>query len=202
MKKKAKLQELWQEVDNSLSGDKAAGIKFAIIEAHKILKNTLSSQGYPGKTIERKLYWAGYSLEDEKGIKEALEKRKEILENFEFQLSDLEAEEIIKMYKKVVHEIVAKPAFTLKGKIKAFYRIYLNPKSVYLWRNLVIIFAIFGFTKILAHTTFGESIVNSFVSIADLVLSWVFVAAVIIIFMIVLIISNYFENKSKIEIKE
>lgn len=200
--KKAKLSDLWQDVDTALTGEKAASIKFAIIESHKILENTLRSQGYPGRTIEKKLYWAGYSLEDETGIKQGLEKRKEILENFEYELSDFEATELVKLYKKVVHEIVSKPAFTFSDKLRAFAKIYLYPKSLYFWRNLAIIFAIFGFTKILAYTKIGEGIVDNFVYIADLALSWVFVALVIIVTIIVLVVSNYYENRTKIKIKE
>lgn len=200
--KKAKLSDLWHDVDLALSGEKSAGIKFAIIESHKILENTLRSQGYPGKTIEKKLYWAGYSLEDETGIKQGLEKRKEILENFEYELSDFEASEIVNLYKKVVHEIVKKEKFDAKDKIKAFYKVYLNPKSVYFWRNFAIIFAVFGLTKVLAYTKLGESITEGFVYLADLALSWVFVALIIIIAIIVLIVSNYYENRTKIKIKE
>ncbi|MDD3481138.1 MAG: hypothetical protein PHW75_02870 [Patescibacteria group bacterium] len=200
--KKAKLSDLWQDVEAALSGEKAASIKFAIVESHKILENTLRSQGYPGKTIEKKLYWAGYSLEDETGIKQGLDKRKEILENFEYELSDFEAEEIVKLYKKVVHEIATKEKFGPKDKLRAFYKVYLNPKSIYFWRNLAIIFAIFGLTKILAYSKIGEGIIDSFVYLADIALSWVFVAVVIVVTIVVLIASNYSENRTKIKIKE
>lgn len=157
MKKSAKLSELWQDVDEALHGSKSGSIKFAIVESHKILEHTLKSQGYPGKTIEKKLYWAGYSLQDDEGIKSALDKRKEVLENFEYQLSDLEAEEIVKLYKKVVHDIVSKDKFDTGNKIKAFYKVYLYPKSIYFWRNLAIIFGFFAIVKFLNYTELGKS---------------------------------------------
>ncbi len=200
--KKAKLSELWQEVESSLAGDKTAGIKFAILEAHKILENTLRSQGYPGKTLKKQLYWAGYSLEDEDGIKAALEKRDDILRNFDYDLSSLEAEEIIKMYKKIVHEIVTKPKFSFKNKLKAFYKIQLNPKSILFWRNLGVIVIVLCLIKILAYTEFGKVLLGVVVAITDLVISWISVAAIMFIVIIVLLVNNYLDKKSKILIKE
>jgi len=200
--KKVRLSELWGDVDSALQGDRAAGIKFAIIEAHKILDNTLISQGYPGKTIEKRLYWAGYSLEDEGGIKSALEKREEVLRHFDFPLSDLEAADIVGMYKKIVHEIAQKESFGWKKKIAAFYKVYISPKSVYTWRNLAIVFSLFLIIKVLKYTTIGNAVADFFVAVADLALSWVTVAVVIGLSVIILVATNYRENKTKIKIKE
>lgn len=200
--KKVKLSELWGDVDNALQGDRAAGVKFAIIEAHKILDNTLISQGYPGRTIEKRLYWAGYSLEDENGIKSALDKREEVLRHFDFPLSDLEAADIVGLYKKIVHEVATQEPFDWRRKLEAFYKVYVSPKSVYAWRNLAIIFGIFLLIKLLKYTAAGQAIVNFIVQVADLALSWVFVAGVMLLAIIILAVTNYRENKTKIKIKE
>lgn len=200
--KTAKLSDLWADVDESFKGDRSSSIRFAVIESHKILESTLKSHGYPGKTVEKKLYWAGYSLQDEDGIKSALEKRREILENFDYQLSDIEAETIINLYKKVVHEVVAKEKFTFSDKFKAFYQVYLHPKSVYFWRNLAIFFGFFGAVKILTYTEIGKSFIELIVYISDLSLSWVIVALIIIIIMIVLGVGSYKSSRTGIKIKE
>jgi len=200
--KKMKLSELWSEVDEALQGNRAAGIKFAIIEAHKILENTLASQGYPGRTIEKKLYWAGFSLEDEGGIKGALDKREEVLNNFDFELSDLEAADVVAQYKKVVHDVARQGAFDWRAKIDAFYKVYISPKSVYTWRNLAIIFGFFLIVKLLTYTGAGQGVMNFVVYISDLALSWVFVAGVMFAAAIILFVTNYRENKTKIKIKE
>lgn len=199
---KVKLSELWAEVDAALQGDRAAGIKFAIIEAHKILENTLVSQGYPGRTIEKKLYWAGYSLEDENGIKGALDKREVVLNNFDFQLSDLEAADVVAQYKKTVHEIVRQEPFGWRAKVDAFYKVYLSPKSVYTWRNLAIAFGFFLAVKLLNYTSAGKSVVSFVVYISDMALSWVFVAGVMVTAVIILFVTNYRADKTKIKIKE
>jgi hypothetical protein len=200
--KKVKLSELWAEVDSALQGERSAGIKYAVLEAHKILENTLASQGYPGRTIEKKLYWAGFSLEDENGLKFALDKRNEILRNFDFRISDLEAADIVGLYKKVVHEIVRQESFGWKEKLTAFYKIYISPKSVYTWRNLAIAFGLFLLVKILRYTVIGKSIVDSVVYVSDLALSWVFVVVVMVVSAVILFVTNYRESKTKIRIKE
>jgi len=200
--KKVRLSELWNEVDNAIQGDRASGVKFAIIEAHKILENTLLTLGYPGKTIEKKLYWAGYSLEDEGGIKSALDKREEILNNFDFPLSDLEAADIVALYKKVVHEIATREPFGFSKKLGAFYKVYLSPRSVYAWRNLAIFFGSLLIVKVLNYTSVGKGIVSFFVSVADLMLSWMTIAVIIVVAIIIVFVTNYRENKTKIKIKE
>jgi hypothetical protein len=200
--KKVKLSELWNSVDEALQGDRVAGIKFAVIEAHKILDNTLISQGYPGKNIEKRLYWAGYSLEDEGGIKSALDKRDEILRNFDFSLSDLEAADIVALYKKIVHEIATQEPFGWQRKIRAFYKVYISPKSVYTWRNLAIAFGILLAVKVLNYTAVGKDITEAVVKVADVLLSWITVVVIILVSVVIIAATNYRENKTKIRIKE
>lgn len=197
-----KLSELWASVEDALSGDRAAGVKFAVIEAHKILESTLSSLGYPGRNIERQLYWAGYSLEEENGIKSALDKREEILRHFDFPLSDLEAADIVAMYKKVVHEIVQRGAFGWQKKVEAFYKVYLSPKSVYTWRNLAVAFGFFLSVKLLRYTESGKGVADIIVKIADMALSWITLAIIIAVSAIVVFALNYRDKRTKIKIKE
>jgi hypothetical protein len=200
--KKVKLTDLWAEVDAAILGERSAGIRYAIIEAHKILEQTLISQGYPGKSIEKKLYWAGYSLEDDGGIRSALEKRKEILESFDYQLSDLEAKEIVILYKKVVQEIVAKNKFDAKQKSRAFFRVFFSPKSIYFWRNIALFFSVLLFVKILNNTKPGGEITSFIVETANFFLSWVSVALIALFVMIYLGVSSYKANRTGIKIKE
>ncbi len=200
--KKVKLADLWQDIDDALSGSRAAGVKYAVLDAHKVLEHTLSSHGYPGRTIEKKLYWAGYSLEDDNGIRVAIEKRNQILNEFDFELSDLEASDMVSLYKKVVHEIVRQDPFGNKEKMVAFYKVYLSPKSVYTWRNLAIAFSFFLAVKVLNYTTLGKSFAAIVLSVSDLALSWVTVAAVIVVIIGILMYTNYRDNKTKIKIKE
>jgi len=200
--KKIKLSDLWKEVDSALTGDKSASFRFAIVEAHKILEQTLKSKGYPGKSIKKRLYWAGYSLEDREGIKDALEKHEEILNDFDYQLSDFEAENIVKEYKKVVQEIVSKKKLGPKDKVRIFLRVYLHPKSIYFWRNFLLLFGGFALIKVLAYTELGKSLVELVVYLSDLAFSSVTIVILLVILAVILGVSSYRSGKTGIKIKE
>ncbi len=200
--KRVKLSELWDDVDLAIGGEKSASIRYAILEAHKILEHALVSQGYPGKTIQKKLLWAGYSLEDERGINMALEKQREILNSFDYQISDLEAKEIIFLYKKVVHEIVTKEKVSFKKKIIIFFKVFLSPKSIYFWRNLGTLFSVLLILKILNKTSIGQAIVGFINDFTDTILSWVSVVIIFVFVMIFVGISSYKSSRTGIKIRE
>jgi hypothetical protein len=197
-----KVSELWNEVEKDLLERTPSGMKMAILEAYKILENTLESKGYPGKAVEDKLFWAGYSLKGKEGIGEALEKQREIIEKFDFRLSDLETEETVKIYRKIINEVLSRPDFNFTDRVKAFVEKYFSPKSLLLWRNLAFLFGFFILVKILGQTDFGKQIVDLVISISDFVISWLFLAIVIGIVIVALGINYYLSQKPKIRIKE
>lgn len=199
--KTVKIAELWLGVEEALKGDKSAGVKFAIIEAHKILENTLKSKGYPGKTIEKKLYWAGYSLQDEGGIKLAINKRNEILENFNYELSDIEAEDLLVLYKKVVQEIVSRDRLSFKKRLNIFLKVNLYPNSIYFWRNLVVFFSFFMVVRILGQTNIGNALSEFLISLSRFFISWISVIMIIIFLIIFLIVTSYKSSHTGIKIK-
>lgn len=197
-----KLNELWIEVDSALAEHTVSGYKIAIIEAYKVLDAVLKSKGYPGKTIEKKLFWAGYSLKDKKGIAEGLKLHNEIIKKFSFKLTDLEAKDIVGEYKKAIAEIQEEPAFGMMDKIKVFAENYLSPKSVLFWRNLAIVFGFFLTVKLLSQTEIGGQIVQKVVDVSDFAISWQFLAIMIVLIIIALIAHSYFSNKSPVKIKD
>lgn len=197
-----KVNELLNKVEQNLALKTQNGYKLALLDVNKILYRVLSSKGYPGKNIERKLYYAGYSLKEKNGIADALKKHNEALEAFDLSGSDLEIEEAVKAYKKVIYEIATKPALKTIDKVKVFIDIYLNPKSLIFWRNIIILFGSFAAIKLLAYTDLGEKIVEWVVAVANFAISWMFVVAVIIIVIAALLISSYFSGKTKVKIKE
>jgi len=199
--KTVKIAELWLGVEEALKGDKSAGVKFAIIEAHKILENTLKSKGYPGKAIEKKLYWAGYSLQDEGGIKLAINKRNEILENFNYELSDIEAEDILVLYKKIVQEIVSRDGLSFKKRINIFLKVNLYPNSIYFWRNLVVFFSFFIVVRILGQTNIGNALSELLLSLSLFFISWISVIMIIVFLIIFLIVTSYKSSHTGIKIK-
>jgi hypothetical protein len=198
----AKISELWQEVERAQSEHTASGARMSIIEAHKILEILLDSKGFLGKTIQKKLFWAGYSGKDREGITEALQKHDEIISKFEYVLSDFEAEEITKTYHEIIQEIMKEPSFGFVDKMKALAEVYLSPKSVLFWKWLGIIVGIFIGIKLLAYTEIGKQIVGLVVGLADFVISWMFVAIILVFAAGFIGIKYYFDNRSKVRIKE
>jgi hypothetical protein len=198
----AKISELWEEVEQVFAEKTSTALKMAILEAHKILEAVLDSKKYPGKTVEKKLVWAGYSLKDKNGLREAIEKHDEILYKFDYLLTNLEAEDILKLYKKAITEISKKSEFSEIDRLKALGEIYFSPKNVIFWRNLGAVVGFFATIKLLSVTESGKMIVGWFVSLANLVISWQFLILILVIASAIFLLINYFANKSKIKIKE
>lgn len=198
----AKVSELWSEVEKILSEGTSGSYRFAVLEAEKVLKAVLDSKGFPGKTIKKQLFWAGYSLKEKEGLPEALRKHDEILEKFDYQFSNFEAEEVIKAYKKAIEEVTTKPKFSIKDRIEAILETQLSPKSVYFWRNLAGVFGFFLLVQLLAKTETGKNLIESFVNFSDFVFSWTFLAIVVLIIFIILATGSYLANQSKVKIKE
>lgn len=197
-----KISELWTEVEQVFAEKTSTALKMAILEAHKILEAVLETKKYPGKTVEKKLIWAGYSLKDRNGLGEAIYKHNEILSKFDYLLTNIEAEDILKIYKDAIMDISKKPEFTEIDRVKAFLEIYFSPRSVILWRNLAIFFGFFALVKFLEATATGKMIAGWFVSLANLLISWQFVVVLAVLGAAIYLVTNYYANKSKIKIKE
>lgn len=197
-----KIADLWAEVEKTRLEKTPAGLKMAILEAHKVLEAVLESKGYVGKNIERKLFWAGYSLKDKEGLSEGLEKREKILSDFEYQLSDFEAEEIVRKYKKVIDEVASGPKFGYKERAKLILETYFSPKSFLFWQNLAIFLGFFFVINLLASTTFGIGLTKWLVEVAAFIISWRFLLLVAVIIGLGFAFSIYLAGRSKIKIKE
>lgn len=197
-----KLSEIMGEIDGYLEERTPASLKMAIIDAHKTLDALLSAKGYPGRTIEKKLFWAGFSLKGKDDFIAALEMYRVITEKLEFQLTDFEARETVQAYKKVIKVIAEREKLSLSDRAKNFVEMYLAPNSLVFWRNLAIFFGFFGLIKLFSSFEPAKNLLARIVEIADFIISWQFLLIVAILTAIVYFLFNYFANKSKVRIKE
>lgn len=197
-----KLSELLSELDKHLAEGTEAGYKTAILEAHKILEAVLQTKGYPGKTIEQKMYWAGFSLKGKDDFVSALKTQQEISEKLEVQISDFEARETVESYKRVIKVIADRAKLNVADQIKNFFEMYFSPKSLIFYRNLAIFLGFFVIIKILAYADFGKNIIETVVRWADFIISWQFLVIVAVIIFVVWLAQNYFAGKSKVRIKD
>jgi hypothetical protein len=196
------LADIMSEIDGYLAEKTPASLKMAIIDAHKTLDALLSSKGYPGRSIEKKLFWAGFSLKGKDDFLAALEMHKVISEKLEFQLSDFEAKETVAAYKKVIKVIAEREKLSLGDRAKNFVEMYLAPTSLVFWRNLAIFFGIFGLIKLFSSFEPAKNLMNRIVEVANFIISWQFLLIVAILVGIAYFLFNYFTNKSKVRIKE
>lgn len=197
-----KLQNLIDEIENHLAEKTEAGSKIAILEANKVLEVLLDNKKYPGKNLEQKLYWAGFSLKGKDDFASALKKYEEIQRKLEVSLSDFEAREIVNAYLKVIKVIASRKNLTIMDRLKYFLELYFLPTSLLFWRNMGIFFVFWGIIKFLAFTETGLNISNSLISWANFFISWPFFAISVGMISIIWLGQNYFAGKTKIKIKD
>ena len=194
--------DYWSEVDSCLKEQSASGFKMAIVEADKILRFILKKRGYPGKDLEQQVFYAGWKLEDKKGLKKALQKRNEIVSNLEYKLSTFEAEDAVDAYKEAILYFTSKRALRFKERLALYYAHYLSIKSSFLQRSLLSFLAFFLIIKLLDSTEIGRMIWGKLVEASNFIYSWFLILLLLggAIFIIVIGSFLYFE-KGKTKIK-
>lgn len=197
-----KLSEVLAEIDANLASGTPAGLKMAIIDSHKLLDALLRSKGYPGKTIEKKLFWAGFSLKGKDDFISALEMYRVVSEKIEFQLTDFEATETVQAYKKVIKVIAEREKLSLADRAKNFAEAYLVPNTLAFWRNLAIFFGFFALIKLFDVFGPARTLLQVTNDIANFIISWQFLLIATIIIGIVYFAFRYFAGRSKVQIKE
>jgi hypothetical protein len=197
-----KLAEIMAEIDDYLTEKTPASLKMAIIEVHKTLDALLSSKGYPGRSIEKKLFWAGFSLKGKDDFLAALEMHKVVTQKLEFQLSDFEAHETVQAYKKVIKVIAEREKLGLADRAKNIFDIYLSPTSLIFWRNIGIFFGFFAVIKFFDAYHPAQNLLIKLTDIANFIISWQFFLITVILIGIIYFAFNYFANKSKVRIKD
>ena len=197
-----KLNEVMAEIDQSLSENTPASLRVAIIDSHKTLDALLSSKGYPGRSIEKKLFWAGFSLKGKDDFLAALEMHKVITEKLEFQLSDFEAKETVAAYKRVIKVIAEREKLSISDRAKNIFEMYLSPASLTFWRNLAIFFGFFAIIKLFSAFAPAQKVLTALVDLSNFIISWQFFLIAAILLAIIYFAFNYFAGKSKVRIKD
>lgn len=196
-------EDYWSEVETCLSEGTASGYKMAIIEADKILRYVLKQKGYPGKDLEKQIFYAGWRLSDKTGLKKAIAKKEEIANKVEYKLSTFEAEDAVEAYKEAILHFSSKKALKLRNRLVLYYAHYLSIKSSFLQKNLLIILMFFLAIKLLDGTETGQLIWEKLVSISNFIYSWFLVFILLGGAILIIVIGSflYFE-KGKVKIKD
>lgn len=195
--------DYWSEVESCLSEQSAAGYKMAIIEADKILRFILKKRGYPGKSLEQQIFYAGWKLGDKKSLKKALQKKEEIVNNLEYKLSTFEAEDAVEAYKEAILHFTSKKTLRLKERLALYYTHYLSIRSSFLQRSLLSFLAFFLIIKLLDSTEYGRLAWEWLIAMSNFIYSWFLVFLLLGGAILLIVIGSflYFE-KGKTKIKE
>lgn len=195
--------DYWSEVESCLKEETASGYKMAIIEADKILRFVLKQKGYPGKDLRQQIFYAGWRLEDKKGLEGAIAKKDEIINNLEYRLSTFEAEDAVDAYKEAILHFSSKKTLKFKNRLVLYYTHYLSIKSKFFQKSVVSFLAFFLAIKVLDSTDIGRQIWQKLILIANFIFSWFLVFLLLGGAILVIVIGSflYFE-KGKTRIKE
>jgi|GEM_PF-1439358 len=195
---------LWQEVKADLDEGTACGYKMALLDSDKLLRVVLKQKGYPGKDLKKQLFWAGISTKNRPNFKNALEKKDEILNSLDYQLSSFEIEDFLEAYRKVIGKVMESEKMGLKRKIGIYFENYFSLKGSWTRNSLITFFAFLFGIKFLSGTGMGQSITDGIVVIDDTLFSW-FIILLLLglgVALIVLISFTLFDKKKKVRIKE
>lgn len=101
-------QSRWEEILRHVDSAKEAEWKFAIIEADKLLEDTLKQAGYPGDSMgERLLSIEKGQLLSLDGLWEAHKVRNKLVHDMNYFLRQAEARKVIQLYEDTLRELSA-----------------------------------------------------------------------------------------------
>lgn len=184
-------EDLWHLVTSSLNENTSSGLKMAIIEADKILNYTLDKKGVPGDSTEAKLAFLRTVLSNFEELKKALKKKKEILNSFDYNLTSLEAEDVIDVYKRAIDDIQGVRRFNLLQ--KGFIFIQKNfPKIKSKKRIWIFILGTFLFIWFLADTPWGQRLSQLVAGLFHFLFSFFLIFLFLGIGIVIVILASFF----------
>lgn len=194
----------WREVETDLKEKTNSGYKMALLDSDKLLRSVLKERGYPGKDLKKQLFWAGINVAGRSDLKDAMKKRDEVLNDFDYRLSSFEIEDFLKAYRKTIEWVESAKKLGFKRKIGIYLENYLFLKNIGKSKALVVVLAIFFGIKVLSSTEVGENIVSKTVEIDNLLFDWfkMFLLLGLGVAVVVFISFLYLDKKKKVRIKE
>jgi len=200
---KERNKDYWCEVEDYLSEGTPSGYKMAIVEADKILYHVLKQKGFPGKDIKVKIFYAGWELEDKRGLRSAIKAREDITQKLDYKLSTFDAEDAINAYKEAIIYFSKNKKLDFFKKSSLYYTHYISYKSPFLQKAVAFVFTFFLLVKFFNSTEIGKKITSTLVAVSNFIFSWFTVFLLLGTgFLIIVIGSFFYFGKEKTRIKE
>lgn len=196
--------DLWREVEVDLKEKTSSGYKMALLDSDKLLRSVLKAKGYPGKDLKKQLFWAGINLTGRADLKDAMKKKDEVLNDFDYRLSSFEIEDYLKAYRKTVEFVESAKKLGFKRKAGIYFENYLFLKNIGKSKAVIVVLAIFFGIKLLSSTEIGQNVVSKTVEINNILFDWfkMFLLLGLGVAVIVFISFLYLDKKKKVKIKE
>lgn len=197
-------QKAWQEIEADLKEKTNSGHKMALLDSDKMLRRALKDKGYPGKDLNKQLFWAGINLNARLDLKKALKKKQEILDEFDYRLSTFELEDFLNAYRKAIERVSSGDRLTLKKRLGIYFENYFFLKNTSKIKSLLAVLAVFLGIKVLSSTVIGSSITKKVVSIDNLLFDWFLILLLVglVVGVIVFVSFIFFDKSRKVKIKE
>ena len=197
-------QQVWQEIEADLKEKTNSGHKMALLDSDKMLRRALNDKGYPGKDLNKQLFWAGINLNARPDLKKALKKKQEILDEFDYRLSTFELEDFLNAYRKAIERVSSGDRLTLRKRLGIYFENYFFLKNASKLKALIAVMAVFLGIKILSSTGIGVGITKKVVSIDNLLFDWFLILLLVglVVGVIVFVSFIFFDKSRKVKIKE
>lgn len=197
-------KNIWREVESDLKEKTNSGYRMALLDSDKLLRSVLKEKGYPGKDLKKQLFWAGINVAGRSDLKDAMKKRDEVLNDFDYRLSSFEIEDFLNAYRKTIEWVESSQKLGFKRKVGIYLENYLFLKNIRKSKAVIVVLAIFFGIKFLSSTEVGENIVSKTVEIDNLLFDWfkMFLLLGLGVAVIVFISFLYLDKKKKVRIKE
>ncbi len=194
----------WNEIEADLKEKTQSGYKMALVDSDKLLRYTLKEKGYPGKDLKKQLFWAGISIQNRPDLKNAIKKKDEVLNDFDYRLSTFELEDFLNAYKKAVEWVESGQKISFRKKVGIYFENYFFLKNTSLTKLVIVVLTLFLGIKLLSSTETGNNVVNKVVEVDNLLFDWLKVLLLVGlgVGVVVFISFIYLDKKKKVKIKE
>lgn len=192
---------LWREIKADLEEKSNSGYRMALIDSDKLLRQVLKDKGYPGKDLKKQLFWAGVNLNSRPELKKAINKKEEILNDFDYRLSSFEIEDFILAYRKAIEKVLNTGNLDLKKKIGLYLE---GLDSINKFKIVILVLSVIFGIKFFTSTNMGKTIVEKVVGLDNFIFDWMKILLLIALVVIVVALASFvfFDKKKKIKIKE
>ena len=197
----------WSKVEKLFNKNLTESLEMAIIESEKILRNVLEEKRIPGKTIDKKIEVLKPFLSNHDKLVYAQRIYKRILREPGFEIDQKEVESILQAFYQAVTDLTGEEAVQISpwDRIRLWVDLLIPHPKKFAKKVGLGTLGFFLFVLFLSDTLAGRKLVQGIVNVTHFIFSWVILAVLIALGIIVVIVISvlYFESRrTRIRIKD